>query len=39
MKWITKNHYLNKLIDVKITLDTKIITGVRQSDKSNFEND
>ena len=34
MKLITRNHYLNKLIDVKNTPDIKVVTGVIRSGKS-----
>ena len=34
MKLITRDHYLNKLIDVKNTPDIKVISGVRRSGKS-----
>ena len=34
MKFINREYYLNKLINVIDTIDIKIITGVRRSGKS-----
>lgn len=34
MKLFTRNHYFNKLIDVKNISDIKVITCVRRSEKS-----